>query len=67
LLNVHEINEVRQIEINTAVSLVTEPSAFEFELTIEMLEKHKSRGAVQIPAEMIKQEVEKFALKSITF
>jgi hypothetical protein len=30
-LNVHEINEVRQIEIHTAEPLVREPSAFEFE------------------------------------
>jgi hypothetical protein len=58
LLNVHEINEVRQIEINTAVSLVTESSAFEFELATEMLERLKSPVAVQIPAELIKREVE---------
>ena len=65
MLDVREINEVRKIEINTAVSLVTEPSAFEFEFAIEMLERHKSPDDVQIPAELFKQEVEKFALRSI--
>jgi hypothetical protein len=37
LLNVHGINDVRQIEICTAEPLVPEPSAFEFEMTIEKL------------------------------
>ena len=34
--------------------MVPEPSAFEVELTIEKLKRHKSRGIDQIPAEYIK-------------
>jgi hypothetical protein len=33
LLNVHEVNDVRQTEIHIAEPLVPEPGAFEFELT----------------------------------
>jgi hypothetical protein len=33
---------------------VPEPSAFEFEMTIEKLKKHKSPGIDQIPAQRIK-------------
>ena len=32
-----------------------EQSSFEFELTIERLKRHKSPGADQIPAELIKE------------
>jgi hypothetical protein len=34
LLNVHEVNDIRQAEIHTVEPLVPEPSAFEFELAI---------------------------------
>ena len=54
LLNVHGVNEVRQVEIHTAELLVLEISAFEFELAIEKLKSHKSPGIDQIPAELIK-------------
>jgi len=53
-LNVHGVNEVRQTEIHTAEPLVTEPSAFEFEMAIEKLQRHKSSASDQIPAELIK-------------
>ena len=53
LLNVHAIIDVRQIEICTAEPLVPESSAFEFEMTIEKLKRHKSLGNDQIPAELI--------------
>jgi hypothetical protein len=33
---------------------VPEPSAFEVEMTIEKLKRHKSPGIYQIPAELIK-------------
>jgi len=42
-----------------------EPSAFEIELVIEKLKSHKSPGSDQIPAELIKAGVEKFATRSI--
>jgi len=40
--------------IHTAVPLLPEPSAFEFEMAIEKLKRHNSPSIVQIPAELIK-------------
>jgi hypothetical protein len=37
LLNVHGVSDVRKIEIRPAGPLVSEPSAFEAEMTIEKL------------------------------
>ena len=37
LLNIHELNDVKQTELDTAKPLVPEPSVFEFELAIEEL------------------------------
>jgi hypothetical protein len=65
LLNVHWVNDVRQTEIHTAKPLVPEPSALEFELAIEKLKSHKSRGIDQIPAEFIKAGVEQFTMRSV--
>ena len=42
LLNVHGFNDVRQTEVHTAEPLVPESSAFEFEMTIYELIRHKS-------------------------
>ena len=39
ILNVHEVNDIRQAEIHTVEPLVPEPSAFEVELAIEKLKK----------------------------
>jgi len=44
LLNVHGVNDVRHTEIPTAEPLVPEPSAFDFELAIEKIKRHKSPG-----------------------
>ena len=44
LLNVHGVDDVRHTEIHTAETLVPGPSAFEFELAIEKLIRHKSPG-----------------------
>jgi hypothetical protein len=63
LLNIHGFNEVRQAEIHTAEPQVPEPSAFEVELAIEKLKRHKSPGIDQILA--IKGGVEQFTLTSI--
>jgi len=41
LLNVHRVNDVREMEIHTAKPLVQELSAFEFELSIEKLKSYK--------------------------
>jgi len=54
LLNVHGVNDSRQTEIHTEESLVPEPSAFEVEVAIEKLRRHKSPRTDQIPAELIK-------------
>jgi hypothetical protein len=51
---VHGVDDVRQAEVHTAQPLVPEPNAFEFELAIEKLKRHKSPGTDQIPAELIK-------------
>jgi hypothetical protein len=54
LLNIHRVNDIRQTEVYTAEPLVPEPSAFEVEMAIEKLKRHKSPGIDQIPAELIK-------------
>ena len=42
-----------------------EPSAFEVEMATKKLERHKSPGIDQIPAELIKAGEEQFALRSV--
>ena len=54
LLNVYGVNDVRQIEIQTAEPLLPEPSTFKAEMAIEKLKRHRSPGIDQIPAELIK-------------
>ena len=54
LLRVHGVNDTRQTEIHIAEPLVPEPSAFEVEMAIGKLRRHKSPGIDQIPAELIK-------------
>jgi len=44
----------RQTKIHTAEPVLPQLSAFEFELTIENLKRHKSSGTDKIPAEFIK-------------
>jgi len=44
------VSDVRQTEIHTTEPLVPEPNAFEIELAIEKLKRHKSPGIDQIPA-----------------
>ena len=55
LLNVNGVDDVRQTETHTAEQLVSEPSAFDVDLTIEKLNSDKSPGVHQIPAEFIKE------------
>jgi hypothetical protein len=54
LLNLHGVNNVRQIATHTSVPLVSDPSAFDFERAIEKLKRRKATGTVRIPAELIK-------------
>jgi len=48
------VSDVRQAEKHRAEPLVPEPNAFEVEMAIEKLKRHKSPGTDQIPAELIK-------------
>jgi len=50
---IHGVNVIRQAEIHTAETLVPEPSAFEVEMSIEKLKRHKSPSIQQIPTELI--------------
>ena len=65
LLNVNGVQDVRQTETHTAEPLVPEPSALEVELAIVKLKCHKSPGIDQIPAELIREGVEQFTIRSI--
>ena len=65
LLNLHGVNEVRLREIHTAEILVPETSAFEVKFAIKKVISHKSPGSDQISAEMNKQGLEQFAMRSI--
>jgi hypothetical protein len=46
LLNVHDVSDVRQMEIHTAEPLVPGPSRLEVEIAIATLKKYKSSGSV---------------------
>jgi hypothetical protein len=51
-LNVHNVTDVRQIDIHTAEPLVPGPSHLEVEISIAKLKKYKSPGSDQILAEL---------------
>jgi hypothetical protein len=53
LLNVHNVSDVRQIEVHTAEPLLPGPSRLEVEIAIAKLKKNTSPGSDQIPAELI--------------
>jgi hypothetical protein len=53
LLTVHNVSDVRQIEIYTAESLVPDPSCLEVEIAIAKLKKYKLPGTDEIPTELI--------------
>jgi hypothetical protein len=53
LLNLHNVSDVRQIEVHTAEPLVPGPSCLEVEIAIAKLKKYESPGSDQIPAELI--------------
>jgi hypothetical protein len=53
LLNVHNVSDVRQIEVYTAEPLVPGPSLLKVEITTAKLKKYKFPGSDQIPAELI--------------
>jgi hypothetical protein len=51
-LSVHNVSDVRQIEIHTAEALVPGPSHLEIEISIVKLKKDKSPGSDQISAKL---------------
>jgi hypothetical protein len=51
-LNVHNVSDVRQIEIHTAEPLVPGPSHLEIDISIAKLKNYKSPGSDHIPAEL---------------
>jgi hypothetical protein len=59
LLNVHNVSDVRQIEVRMAEPLAPGPSRIEVEIAIAKLKKYKSPGSDQIPAELIQAGGEK--------
>jgi hypothetical protein len=56
LLNVHGVNDARQTEMHTAEPLILGPISYEAETAIKKLNRHKSQGFDQIPAELIQAE-----------
>ena len=54
LFNVHGVKDVGQVEIPTADSLLSEPSALKIELVFDKLKNRKSPGIDELPAELIK-------------
>jgi hypothetical protein len=53
LLNVHNVSDVRQIEVHTAEPLVPGRYRLEVENAIVELKKYKSPGSDEIPVELI--------------
>jgi hypothetical protein len=53
LLNVHNVSDVRQVEVHMVEPLVPGPSCLEVEIAIAKLKKYKSPDSDQIPAELI--------------
>jgi hypothetical protein len=54
MLNVHAVNDVRQMDINTAEPLVPEHSLVEVEIAIGKFKRYESPGTDQILAKLIK-------------
>jgi hypothetical protein len=55
VLNVHEVHDIRQMDIHVAEPLVTKPSLVEVEIVIGKLNTYKSLGTDQILAKLIKE------------
>jgi hypothetical protein len=52
-MNAHWINDIRQANIYSAGTPLTEKNDVVFDVAIEKLKRHKSPGMDQIPAEVI--------------
>jgi hypothetical protein len=67
LLSVHNVSDVRQIEVHTAEPLAPGPSRHEVEIAIAKLKNYKLPGTDQIPAELIQagSEILLFAIHKL--
>jgi hypothetical protein len=65
ILSVIECDD-RQIQIQTAEPLVPDPGPSVVETAIAELKRYKSPGSDQIQAELFKQEVKYYVLRSIS-
>jgi hypothetical protein len=65
LLTVHNVSYVRQIEVYMTEPLVPGPSRLEVEIAIAKLEKYKSPGSDQIPAELIQAGGDRSAIHKL--
>jgi hypothetical protein len=61
---VHNVSDVRQIEVHTAEPLVPGPSCLEVESPIAKLKKCKSPGSDQIPVELSQADAKYYCLLS---
>jgi hypothetical protein len=61
---VHNVSDVRQIEVHTVEPLVPGPSRLQAEIAIAKLKTYKSPGSDQIPTELLKQEAKYYCLRS---
>jgi hypothetical protein len=50
---VHNVSDVRKIEVHMAEPFVPGPSRLEVKIAITKLKKYKSPGSDQIPAELV--------------
>jgi hypothetical protein len=53
LLNVHNVSDVRQMEVHMAEPLLPGPSLLEVEIATAKVKKYKTPGSDRIPAELI--------------
>jgi hypothetical protein len=64
LLNVHNVSDVRQIEVHTAEPLVPSHSRLEVEIAITKLKRYKSPGSIKFLQNWFRQEAKCYCLQS---
>jgi hypothetical protein len=66
LLNVHNVSDIRQIEIHRAEPLLPDPSLFEVEIAIAKLERYNHQVVIKFRQNSFKQELKYYVLRSIS-
>jgi hypothetical protein len=61
-LNVHNVSDIRQIEVHMAEPLIPGTSCLEVEIAMAKFKKYKSPGSDEIPAELIQAGDEYYCL-----